>query len=229
MDALIDIINKLGFRTEIISGTRLAAALIVGGLLALYVRFLYNRCSTSVSNSEAFSNNFPLLVLVTTCVIAVVKSSLALSLGLVGALSIVRFRAAIKDPEELIYLFLCIAIGLSLGAGQIQFAFILVFIASVFIFIRRFLGKKSKPHNLMLTITGEADKYFDDPSNGALSVIEGNAEVFSIQRYEVEENIGILRVAVGKTSAAETVNLITNLRKKLPGCHISYVNMDTLL
>jgi hypothetical protein len=54
----------------------------------------------------------------TTLIISVVKSSLALSLGLVGALSIVRFRAAIKEPEELTYLFLCIAIGLGFGADQ---------------------------------------------------------------------------------------------------------------
>ena len=52
-------------------------------------------------------------------VILIVKSSLALSLGLVGALSIVRFRTPIKEPEELIYLFLAIAIGLGFGAGQI--------------------------------------------------------------------------------------------------------------
>ncbi len=51
-------------------------------------------------------------------IITIVKSSLALSLGLVGALSIVRFRSAIKEPEELAYLFLCIAIGLGLGASQ---------------------------------------------------------------------------------------------------------------
>ena len=59
-----------------------------------------------------------ILAVATTLIITIVKSSLALSLGLVGALSIVRFRAAIKDPEELTYLFLVIAIGLGLGANQ---------------------------------------------------------------------------------------------------------------
>ncbi len=59
-----------------------------------------------------------MLTVITLLVISIVKSSLALSLGLVGALSIVRFRTAIKDPEELIYLFFSIAIGL--GMGQIN-------------------------------------------------------------------------------------------------------------
>ena len=60
-----------------------------------------------------------MLSLITFLVILIVKSSLALSLGLVGALSIVRFRTPIKEPEELIYLFLAIALGLGYGAGQI--------------------------------------------------------------------------------------------------------------
>ena len=63
---------------------------------------------------------FPILSSIIFLVILVVKSSLALSLGLVGALSIVRFRTPIKEPEELVYLFLVIAIGLGAGAGQIE-------------------------------------------------------------------------------------------------------------
>ena len=64
----------------------------------------------------------PAICLTTLLVITVVKSSLALSLGLVGALSIVRFRTPIKEPEELAYIFLSIAIGLSLGADQREVA-----------------------------------------------------------------------------------------------------------
>ena len=66
-----------------------------------------------------FSKNFVVLGVATCIVIMIVKSSLALSLGLVGALSIVRFRAAIKEPEELVYLFLIIAVGLGTGANQL--------------------------------------------------------------------------------------------------------------
>jgi hypothetical protein len=172
---------------------------------------------------------FPLLTLVTICVIAVVKSSLALSLGLVGALSIVRFRAAIKDPEELVYLFLCIGLGLALGAGQILFAVVLIFVASLFILGRRFLSKGSRHHNLLLTVTGNANRYFDDPENGALVVVKEFTESFSIQRYEIEEGHGIMRVVVGKLSSDETVTLIAGLRKRLPECHISYINMNTIL
>ena len=78
----------------------------------------YRKFGKSMSNRDQFSLNFLLLSSTTMLVITIVKSSLALSLGLVGALSIVRFRTAIKEPEELTYLFLCIAVGLGLGANQ---------------------------------------------------------------------------------------------------------------
>jgi hypothetical protein len=92
-------------------------AFIVCALLAYFLGRVYIKYGNTISNRKSFARNFILLSIATMFIITVVKSSLALSLGLVGALSIVRFRSAIKDPEELIYLFICIAIGLGCGAG----------------------------------------------------------------------------------------------------------------
>ena len=87
-------------------------------VLAAILAVVYNRYATTLSNRQVFSRNLLLLSLIVMLIITVVKSSLALSLGLVGALSIVRFRTPIKEPEELTYIFLAIAVGLGLGAGQ---------------------------------------------------------------------------------------------------------------
>lgn len=92
--------------------------LLLAAVLAYFIGVLYVRYGRSLSNRRAFARNFLQITLTTMFIITVVKSSLALSLGLVGALSIVRFRAAIKEPEELGYLFLAIAVGLGLGADQ---------------------------------------------------------------------------------------------------------------
>ena len=92
--------------------------MFLAAVLAYILGRIYVKHGTSLSNRKMLSSNFVLLAMTTTLVIAIIKSSLALSLGLVGALSIVRFRAAIKEPEELMYLFLIIAIGLGMGAGQ---------------------------------------------------------------------------------------------------------------
>jgi len=88
-------------------------------IMATILRWVYIRYGTSLSNRRSFSTNFYILAMTIAFIISIVKSSLALSLGLVGALSIVRFRTPIKEPEELAYLFLTIAIGIGLGANQI--------------------------------------------------------------------------------------------------------------
>lgn len=100
-------------------------------LLAGILRWYYIRFGHALSNRRRFGNNFLPLALGTLLVIMIVKSSIALSLGLVGALSIVRFRAAIKDPEELTFLFIAIGLGLAGGANEpllalISFALILL-------------------------------------------------------------------------------------------------------
>ena len=96
----------------------------------------------------------PIICLTTILVISVVKSSLALSLGLVGALSIVRFRTPIKEPEELAYIFLAIAIGLALGADQREVALISVPIVLLVISTITLLGKRriNENNNLLLNL-----------------------------------------------------------------------------
>ena len=109
--------------------------LFIAIILSFLVQLAYNKTSKSLSNAENFSGNFIVLGLTTTIIITIVKSSMALSLGLVGALSIVRFRAAIKEPEELVFLFLIIAVGLGCGAGQVNITAIGTLIAIIIIFI----------------------------------------------------------------------------------------------
>jgi hypothetical protein len=92
--------------------------LLLAGFLSFLLSFIYGKFGNSLSNRQLFGRNFILITMTTMLVITIVKTSLALSLGLVGALSIVRFRAAIKEPEELSYIFIAIGIGLGFGANQ---------------------------------------------------------------------------------------------------------------
>ena len=99
----------------------------------------------------------------TMLIITIVKSSLALSLGLVGALSIVRFRTAIKEPEELSYAFLCIAIGLGLGANQRLTTIIGTSLILTLVVIRSNFSKKSRTNfmNLIITCSNKNDLDLD--------------------------------------------------------------------
>ena len=153
--------------------------IIIAGFLAYLLGLIYVKYGRSLSNRKSFANNFLLLTVATMLIITIVKSSLALSLGLVGALSIVRFRSAIKEPEELTYLFIAIAIGLGFGADQRLITLIGFVVITILIWIKHYSTKKaSENQNLFLTIY----------NNGG-NKIELNEIVSSLRKYCTMVNI----------------------------------------
>ena len=119
-----------------ISYSNFLLAILLSTILAYIIKLTYIKTSYSLNDKQHFTDIFIPLALVTTLVITVIKFSLALSLGLVGALSIVRFRAAIKEPEELVYLFFIIGIGLANGANQYLLSVIATFITISILYLR---------------------------------------------------------------------------------------------
>ena len=151
-------------------------------ILSIILAETYRKFSLALSNKIQFSNNLILVGVITTLVISIVKSSLALSLGLVGALSIVRFRTAIKDPEDLSYLFLSIAIGLGTGAGLISITIIaFVLILLTIIAITKYRIKK-ETNNLYLTLSIDVVK--DKNLKTLLDQELGN---YQIKRVDVKD------------------------------------------
>jgi uncharacterized membrane protein YhiD involved in acid resistance len=127
--------------------------LALAALLSTILSVVYSRYGNSLSNRKAFARNFILITMTTMLVITIVKTSLALSLGLVGALSIVRFRAAIKEPEELSYIFIAIGIGLGFGANQGAITVIaFVAITAVSVILNR-KQQKQDSQNLLFNIS----------------------------------------------------------------------------
>lgn len=112
----------------------------------------YVHWGASLSNRRKFAANFMLITITTTFIILVVRSSVALSLGLVGALSIVRFRAAIKEPEELAYLFFAVGLGIGLGDNQRLLTTIALLAGLMLIGLMRLVRKSQADVNLHLTI-----------------------------------------------------------------------------
>ena len=111
---------------------------LVNFFLCVFMSFLLRRFyisrSFSLTGKSHIGSIIPILSTIVFLVILVVKSSLALSLGLVGALSIVRFRTPVKEPEELVYLFFAIAIGLGYAAGQVLVTTVIVTLIMVMIY-----------------------------------------------------------------------------------------------
>ncbi len=127
-------------------------SMVATALLCWLLGLFYQRYGLSLSNRESFARNFVALGMTTMMVITIVKSSLALSLGLVGALSIVRFRTAIKEPEELVYLFLALAIGLGMGANQWLVTVTAVSLVVAMMWLRARGGSTVEGANLYLTV-----------------------------------------------------------------------------
>jgi hypothetical protein len=126
----------------------LALAVVCSYVLSL----VYIHWGASLTNRRKFAANFYLLIITTTFIILVVRSSIALSLGLVGALSIVRFRTAVKEAEELAYLFFAIAIGIGLGDSQRLITLVALAVGILIIGLLRLFRRSQADVNLHLTV-----------------------------------------------------------------------------
>ena len=117
-------IFKSGFIENIasVSVLDMAIALVLAFLMGLFIFFIYKKSYSGVMYSASFGVTLIPLTLITTILIMTVASNVVLSLGMVGALSIVRFRAAIKEPMDIAFLFWAIAVGIVLAAGLILLA-----------------------------------------------------------------------------------------------------------
>ncbi|WP_440927270.1 DUF4956 domain-containing protein [Candidatus Pelagibacter sp.] len=164
-------------------------AILISAILAFVIKITYIKISKSLNDKEHFSDTFVPLAIITTLVITVVKFSLALSLGLVGALSIVRFRAAIKEPEELVYLFFVIGIGLATGANQFFIAIVATFITILILYFRKVYNDKTNKDNLTEASTNILQMQVegkDQNSDEILNKIKKNVNYLNLKSFSSE-------------------------------------------
>lgn len=194
-------------------------------ILSFLLELTYARCAKSLSGRKAFAANFFLIAFTTMLIISIVKSSLALSLGLVGALSIVRFRSAIKEPEELAYLFFTISIGLGLGANQRIITVVAAVVLLAIIWLKYFSSKKNRQQNLYLTISGNGK---EKPALGVIDqVVQNTFKASKLVRYdETSESIEAAFWVETKNTAG-LQDLKNTLEKTSPGVRVSFVDNNS--
>tara|TARA_B100001248_G_scaffold207349_1_gene161394 strand:+ start:1342 stop:2052 length:711 start_codon:yes stop_codon:yes gene_type:complete len=185
-------------------------AILVSLILAYIVKLIYIKVGRALNDKEYFSDTFIPLAIITTLVITVIKFSLALSLGLVGALSIVRFRAAIKEPEELVYLFFIISIGLSNGANQFLLSIIATFIIILFLLIRNFFQNKDNKEN-----------YTSDSNILSINILDNN-------KKNVDQVIGKLKKDF-KYLKLKSANVENKTSNYIFWFELDGINLQTLL
>ena len=139
-----------GFTSIDITTGKIAATLIVTALLALYIFAIYRLVTRKVFYSKNFNISLAVMSLITSAIILAMQSNLVISLGMVGALSIVRFRTAIKDPMDLAFLFWSISIGIICGAGLYEIALVTSVGVTVFILVLDMLPVGKAPMMLVV-------------------------------------------------------------------------------
>lgn len=207
------------------SVTELLINLAIGLLLAVIVRWHFLRFGSTLSNREELGGVIPFVLMTTVLIITVVKSSLALSLGLVGALSIVRFRTPIKEPEELAYLFIAIAIGLGLGANQV----VATIAASLFILLAMTVLKRYTARNLGKNLYLSVNLEDDTSANAIESINQIIAEhvtSLDIRRLDRRADGFDVTYLLDIASTTELLSLSNDLQGKHPRINITFLDQN---
>ena len=205
--------------------TILTLALIAG----IYLRGIYGKLALTLSSKVSFGNTLLLVTVSVASLVAVVKASLALSLGLVGALSVIRFRTAVKEPYNLSFLLFSICLGISLGASQYMFSVLIGIFGTLAIGFSYKSSKQTKNSNwalnvdeidtVSITIPPQYDlnKLFD-----ILTIYTSYYSILSLDQLDNEPQNIVLSVSLNKSSS------ITKLKKDIffnfPGSSFSFYN-----
>lgn len=181
-------------------------ALAISFILGLFIFTVYKRTYTGVMYSSSFGITLIAMNLITTLVILAVSSNLIISLGMVGALSIVRFRTVVKEPLDLVYLFWSITVGIIVGAGLLPLALIGSLVIGLILFV--FVNKKSSdfPYIVVLNLLNE------DAEKEALKMLQNFTKKQMVKSKNVSKNGIELTTEVRlKDSSVEFLNKILDI------------------
>ena len=149
-----DVIKKSvleGFTQADISTTRVLITLGITLLLAVYILLIYKMQCRSVFNSKEFNITAAATSIVTAAIVLAMQSNIVVSLGMLGAHSIVRFRSAIKNPMDLLYLFWSVSVGIVCGAGLFEIAIISSVVITITIFLLDLMPVNKPPYLLIVS------------------------------------------------------------------------------
>lgn len=207
--------------TPILGGLRdplkgFAVEVVLTALIFLH----YRRFGGALTGKQSFGPVLPFVGLTTFLVITTVKSSFALSLGLVGALSIVRFRTPVKDPEELAYIFLTIASGIGIAAGQLPLTSAAVVLILVVITVTRGVVRQPAEHVFVsLDVAGVED------APAAFTVIgdalRAHAQRLHIMRVEHHGDVLHVTAEAEFADPAAVPRIAAQVRQHFPSTNIS--------
>ncbi|MBE5827532.1 MAG: DUF4956 domain-containing protein [Butyrivibrio sp.] len=205
-----------GFAASDIPSSRIFTVLAVTFLIGVYLFFIYRLVNKSSLYNRSYHVAMAMISVITAGIIIAMQSSIVISLGMVGALSIVRFRTAVKDTMDLLFLFWSIGEGIICGAGLFKLAVLVALVVTVGIFILEYLPVGKKPYIL---IVNSSDTNLEDKITGAVKANSGMNRVksrnlkksgldmiFEVNTSHEKE----LLMALGEIEGIENVSLLSH-------------------
>ena len=190
-----DIIKKSileSFNSDI-TNTTIIISMVITILIALYIYAIYRLCSNKNFYSKDFNKTLAIMSVITAAIVLAVQSNLVISLGMVGALSIVRFRNAVKNPLDLLFLFWSISVGIICGASLYQVAIIMSLAVTILLLLLEVVKPPKAPYLLVLNGTNK------DMEENLMQILKTNAKGYQIKA----RNIG-----------TDGINMVVELRTK---------------
>jgi uncharacterized membrane protein YhiD involved in acid resistance len=171
-----------GFSYTDITTTKIVITLVIAFAIAMYIHLIYKFVTKTAFYYKNYGVSMTIMSVVTAGILLAMQSSLVISLGMVGALSIVRFRTAIKDPMDLLFLFWSIGNGIICGAGLYELAIIVSVVATIGILI--FQALPIRKCSYLLVINADSKERFDE----ILKVVNKQASSGSLKAKNISKD-----------------------------------------
>lgn len=192
-----------------LSVSKICVTLVLSFLIGLFIFQIYKKTYQNVVYTKSFNLSLIMMTVITSLVIMAVTSNIVLSLGMVGALSIVRFRTAIKDPMDIVFMFWAIASGIVTGAGLFLLALIGTIIIGLILYLFNLNMKYETPYILLVNFSQEGDEI------KIINKIKSKADKYlikskTVNNTEIELTIE-LRIKNGEMGFVNELNDITSV------------------
>lgn len=197
--------------------TSVALTLAVTAALGIYIYLVYRLISRKAFYSKSFNISLVAMAMITAAIILAIQSSVVISLGMVGALSIVRFRTAVKDPMDLVFLFWSISVGIICGAGLYGMALMLSLCVTIIVLLLDFLPTANAP---MLLVLNAQDEKAEDEVTQIVSQYAGHYKVKSRNLTKSGMDMVMeLRMKKGEAEMVRAINALPGVDSVSLLCH----------
>lgn len=193
--------------SEAIGTTGILITLFFACLLALYLYFVYRLITRKTFYSKNFNISLVALAIITTAIILTIQSSIVISLGMVGALSIVRFRTAVKEPLDLVFLFWSISLGIICGAGLIKLAILVSLLLTVVILFLDGMPMGKSP--MILVVNSAMAKH---QSSAIQDIVKKYSKYYKIKSRNISAGSLDMVIEVRPSDEEELLNEISALK-----------------